>query len=538
VKRATPERVAELCSRQDPYQSLDSVRITEPRLEAVHDRLRAILRVVQLEVDGEPVDIDGFRLRDPSQWRGPVGPPMSELWHISTACNMRCPFCYEEGDPAGSSVLNEPPQMATMSEIEARIRLRRGTRATGIFQPLTYINEIFCNPEALDILERLRAAQPGEVVTFVTNGTYLDEPTVDRIAALRPVFFNFSVNSLDPEIRHRVLRDLQPEVAIRAIDLLAEHRVPYLGSLVCWPTIPWSDIRATVRRLDAAGCAVIRFSLGAYSKHMKGARWEREAFWREGLAVARELMDEVVTPIKVEPYHFHDPTFLPHVAGAVRSSPAARAGLRPGDLVVAVGGRHVATANQALTALATQRRAGARTTVTVQAPGAVERTVILDDGDGPFGYPYDEVLGLPGFEWGLLLVENLKFGYLAQVRRLVDDRSARSVLLCSSVLMKPVVEEMIATTGAFDGVDVEVVVPENRHFGGTVALGDLLVVDDYVAFLDEHVRRHGRPDLVVVPSSPFSLGQWRRDLTGTPRSEIARRTGLEVAFVEIKPLAG
>ena len=37
---------------------------------------------------------------------------MSELWHISNACNMRCPFCYEEGDPASGSVLDEPAELS------------------------------------------------------------------------------------------------------------------------------------------------------------------------------------------------------------------------------------------------------------------------------------------------------------------------------------------------------------------------------------------------------------------------------------------
>jgi hypothetical protein len=538
VKRATPERIAELSASDDPYQSLDSVRITEPRLEAVHARLRALLAVVQLESGGEAVEIDGFRLRDPGMWRGRVGPPISELWHISTACNMRCPFCYEEGDPQGVSVLNEPPQMATMVEIETRLKHREGTRDVGVFQPLTYINEMFCNPQALDILERLRQAQPDEVLTFVTNGTYLDDAAVARIAAMRPVFFNLSVNSLDPDIRHRVLRDMDPHVVPRALDLLAEHRVPYLGSLVCWPTIPWSDIRSTVHRLDAAGCAVIRFSLGAYSRHLPGATWDREAFWQQGLRVARQLMDEVATPIKVEPYHFHDPTFLPHVAGSIVGSPAGRAGIRPGDRIAAVGERRVATANQALSALAAARRAADSTTVEVATADGTLRRVRLDDADGPFGYPYDELYRLPGFEWGLILVENLKFGYLAEIRREIRRRRASKVLVCSSVLMQPIVEEMIRTADALDGVDVRVVVPPNAHFGGTVALGDLLVVDDYVAFLADYVATHGTPDLVVIPSSPFSLGEWKRDLTGAPRADIARRTGLPILFVEIRPLAG
>lgn len=538
MKRVHDEKLEDLRLVHNPYQTLESARITEPRIDLIHSRLQALLRVVQLEANGSPIEIDGFRLRDPSIWQSGVGSPISELWHISTACNMRCPFCYEEGDPPGSSTLDEPPQMATMAEIETRLRYRDTKRNLGVFQPITYINEIFCNPEALDILERLRAAQPAEVLTFVTNGTYLDAPAVKRIAALRPVFFNFSVNSLDLRIRRRVLSDRNPDVVPRALELLAEHRVPYLGSLVCWPTIPWSDIRNTVHRLDEAGCAVIRFSLGAYSRHLRGAKWDREKFWNEGLAVAHELMEEVNTPIKVEPYHFHDPTFLPHVVGSLRGSPADLAGIRCGDTILQVGATEVATANQALSALAQARRARPQVDLVLRDRTAGVRSVILDDAAGPFGYPYDQLQGLDGFEFGLILVENLKFGYLKDIADHIERRGARTALICSSMLMKPIVDDMISATNPFGTADVTVVVPENKWFGGTVALGDLLVVEDYVSYLNQYTESHGRVDLVVIPSSPFSLGQWGRDLVGVPRDEIARRTGLDIQFIEVRPLAG
>jgi len=80
--------------------------------------------VVQLESGGEPVEIDGFRLRDPAHWVAPQPPAFSELWHISNACNMRCPFCYEEGDPEGCTVLADRAGMVTMSEIETRLKYR------------------------------------------------------------------------------------------------------------------------------------------------------------------------------------------------------------------------------------------------------------------------------------------------------------------------------------------------------------------------------------------------------------------------------
>lgn len=540
MKLATPEQIRLMAQQRNPYQKLDSVRLSEPRLEMVYQRLNALLRVVQLESNGQPVEIDGFRLKDPAQWASRAPSPLAELWHISTACNMRCPFCYEEGDPEGVSVINEPPEMTTMEEIEARLKYYDPIRGTGLFQPLTYINEIFCNPRAMDIMERLRAASPHEVLTFVTNGTYLDEPTIARIAQLKPVFFNFSVNSLDPTIRRKILRDAQPEVAIQAPDLLRKYGIPYLGSLVCWPTIPWSDIENTVRLLDKAGCAIVRFSLSAYSKHLKGRPYNRKEFWQQGLDVALALMEEVDIPIKVEPYHYMDQSFLPRVAGVIKGSPAGRAGLRAGDLILTIEQQSIPTANHALSALSTMAKKGSQVHLTYERKSdGQRRSVVLDKQAAPFGYPYDQMQDFAGFEWGLILIDNLKFSYLQEMRHLIDQHQARKVLLCSSELMKPIVLKMIEVSDAFHDIDLSVEVPENRYFGGTIVLGDLLTVEDYVSFVQEFKQRAGQlPDLVLIPSSPFSRGEWLRDLTGVPFTEIERRTGVKVSLIFCKPING
>ncbi|NWF56249.1 MAG: hypothetical protein HXY45_15805 [Syntrophaceae bacterium] len=67
-------------------------------------------------------------------------------------------------------------------------------------------------------------------------------------------------------------------------------------------------------------------------------------------------------------------------------------------------------------------------------------------------------------------------------------------------------------------------------------MGDLLVVRDFIKAIREFLRKNPPPDLVVIPSSPFSLGQWRRDLQGRAFPEIERAVGLPVALLDCDPI--
>jgi hypothetical protein len=153
---------------------------------------------------------------------------------------------------------------------------------------------------------------------------------------------------------------------------------------------------------------------------------------------------------------------------------------------------------------------------------------------GQHGYPYaletDHHLGM------IFMGTGFRPSLLEDLKTLVTNHHARNVLLLSSSLVKPVFLQLLRESSLFGGIQIRVEVPENHYFGGNICMGDLLVVQDFIEAIREYFRKNPPPDLVVIPSSPFSLGQWRRDLEGRVFSEIERSVGLPVALLDCEPI--
>jgi len=80
-------------------------------------------------------------------------------------------------------------------------------------------------------------------------------------------------------------------------------------------------------------------------------------------------------------------------------------------------------------------------------------------------------------------------------------------------------------------------VPVNDYFGGNILMGDLLVVEDFIRHIKKHISTNrANPDVVIIPSSPFSLGDWGRDLTGRVYLDIERCVGIPVELLECEPI--
>ena len=149
-----------------------------------------------------------------------------------------------------------------------------------------------------------------------------------------------------------------------------------------------------------------------------------------------------------------------------------------------------------------------------------------------YSYPYykdiDTHLGI------IFMGTGLRMSYVENLKRIIEAHQAKQVLFLSSELIKPTFEQCLAESHLFgDGqLEIDIEVPKNNFFGGNIFMGDLLVVQDFIDCIRNYMIQKGRkPDLVVIPSSPFDLSGWGRDLTGRVYLDIERETGIPVELL-------
>jgi len=102
----------------------DGSSIYEPRIDFIRKQIESLLSVVELESVGQPVFIDGFRLRNLSNWLTFDYFDSSEiLEYAASRCNCDCVFCYNKGAPP-SLALRRIKETAEeeLSEIKTRLR--------------------------------------------------------------------------------------------------------------------------------------------------------------------------------------------------------------------------------------------------------------------------------------------------------------------------------------------------------------------------------------------------------------------------------
>jgi PDZ domain/Protein of unknown function (DUF512) len=244
------------------------------------------------------------------------------------------------------------------------------------------------------------------------------------------------------------------------------------------------------------------------------------------------VRDHLGTPVVVSPYTHVTSSIDAVVEGTVRNSPAAKAGVRQGDRVTTVDGKQVVSRAHAASLLDRASKRGAAD-VQVSRDGQLRQIRLTEPPDDEAPYPYRPrgygSLDFAGMRFGLVLPGAFHLQWIKQIHAAIQERPARSVLVVVSHYFASLVEGLLADLPLPEGVDVGLLTPKNRYFGGTVDVGDLWVLRDIADAVRQRAEDKGMPGLLLLPDS--FLSRWGRDLLGVPYTELGAWLGIEVALI-------
>jgi len=505
----------------------ESWAVLEPRVRHLAREIRRLLSIVELEKDGKPVEIDGFRLRDLSQWcDNYAAGALDAIFPFSGRCNSRCVFCSESGLPFARDD-------SFMPEHEVRTRLRHYSPETGacLFPSNRPHMETFLHPRAVEILELARQRDPTQLFCITTNGSFLEEGLIERLPGLKPLMLKLSLNAVDEAV-HRRLMGLggRTSTALGAPQLLRRQGVPFIGSVVAWPTLPFEAIEEAVRLMEENEAYAIRVRLPTYHK------WAREQpdcdmdrHWARVVKFVRTLSCRV--PLLVEPGVYSTPSIVPRIDGVVMHSPADRAGIRTGDVVEQIDGQQVLTRNESHEIL--EQRHLSASTVELLVDRGGEKLHFQLSPQKEASYPYDPELPYRGQAYGIFHIVDFHLSYLVELFDRIERYGARKVLLFSSPLVAPVFNMLTEKIPELSDIRKDVVihvdtVPDSL-VGGNFAVMDGRFVEDFIRAIRRRLDTDPDVDLILIPKAFGSA--WGFDLYGESYSRLVLEFGIPVELI-------
>ncbi|MDY7032278.1 MAG: radical SAM protein [Thermodesulfobacteriota bacterium] len=542
TKTAEAKNIDQECK----FQSLKNATLYEPTIEYIERQLRSLLDLVDLEKSGEIVKVDGFRLKDLSQWveESPCD-PADMLGYIATRCNCNCTFCYNKGCPP--SVALDRPAMSPdeeFSEVRTRLRYFSPEKRSNLFPGLGIGFEALIHPHFKDVLNEIRK-KTDRLIRISTNGTPLTEEMIDFLRRFHPLHLDIALHSSLPARRVRLMGDKSPEVAIKSLPLLRRAGIVYDIVIVPWHDESLEemldDLEQTVFYAGENDVRLVQVSLPGYSKYFS----ERELFdhdfvWEAVTGKTRELREKCPVPIVIRPAMYeetllYDQKNMPEIIGTVHNSPAFHSGVQRGDVFTKIGSNIIKNRPQARDLLSILQRSEMESIPmeVLRKNRKLELSLNLNRHSYPYSKEIDTHVGV------IFMGTGLRTGYLESLQRIIEQNRNQKILLLTSVLVKSLLEQIINEAPFFGQWcdHIEIGVPPNRFFGGNICMGDLLVVQDFIDYIKDYVTSADRkPDLVVIPSSPFNISGWGRDLTGRVYLDIERETGIPVEIIECQAI--
>ena len=499
------------------------------------------MKVVDLEADGQTVSVDGFRLKDLDKWLTTGGGAADIIAHAASRCNLNCRFCYNKYEPATLKHEVRTPE-EEHQEIKERITRYVPGSKLNIFPTMGSPAEALAHPHILDILIELRR-KTKEIFRIPTNGSTLNPGMIQKLVPLKPIYIDISLNSSSPERRAWLMQDPEPMIALNALGHLKTVEIPFTVVIVPWPfpstELMIDDLKETIAFAKTFDPALIQISLPGYGRSSSSKElFNHNQVWNKIRTTTQELRPHTDCPLVIRPGLYEEADYPsrvndPLVTGVIKGSPACLAGIRAGDRILKVNGLPVKNRPQTRVLLRTIHESDLSTTsLTVK---RAKEPVDLEVDLRKFNYPYAR---LSATQLGIVFASSgIPEEWIERLKEIIISRQGREVLLFSSSLVKPVLEKILSERGFIPDINLYIRVPRNRYFGGNIFMGDLLVVADFISAIEEFINNEKiQPDLVLIPSSPFHLSGWGRDMVGRVYLEIERQTKIPVALVECETI--
>ncbi len=417
---------------------------------------------------------------------------------ITSECTARCAFCSNRYNPPSCEVLSIGRR--SLQDIKDSLPWLQGAPGPIVIgESVTRINEgePLCHPDFLEVVRLVREAYPNRAIKVTTNGMLLTREIVDFLSE-SGVTLTVSLNSVSK--RHEVMGDRDPEKTLAAISSLS-GKVEFDGSMVALPFLTGhEDIEQSVRFLKDAGAQTVRLLLPGFSSRHPLFRMMPKDTWKEVREMASRLAARERIPVLVDPPELND--LDARIEYVLPDSPAARAGLRAGDLIVQVAGKDVFSRKDAFQK-AYERE---NPSVTVLREGLIDYRLSKKRGTSPGFVTYDDLDPLEYLNW----------------ERASGVTKGRDVLVLTSKPAKKLIEAALASRG----LEARVVAVRSHFFGGNIHVAGLLTVRDFLAAYRRATTRTGRPYSVTLPARAFD--PWGRDLEGVHFRAFSQETGVPV----------
>jgi len=523
------------------FQSAQNAAFYEPRIDLIKKLIESISTLVEFEQEGQVVKADGFRLKNLRDWLvSSSGDPAEVFEYAGSHCTCDCIFCCNKGNPPSVAPCHNLNRTAEdeFEEMITRIKYLPSEGGKALFPSIGTIYEVTTHPYFMDVLRSLRE-KTSKPFRITTNGNTLSPEVVAKLAELKPIYLYLSLNSSSPSRRGKLMRDPRPEMAINSLALLRQQGISYATVIVPWPvdTVDemLEDLSSTVAYAAQHEPHIVQVNLPGYSRHFSSVElFDLHQVWEAIISRVRELREEHDCPIVAMPTLYEENIYqprknLPQIIGLVRNSPAYLGELKRGDLILQINSIRIHNRPQARDLLSILQQSGAKeaTLKVHREQQNLETSLDLTRYSYPYSREIDDYLGI------IFMGTGLRTSYLESLKAIIEAHQAKRVLFLSSELIKPTFEQCLAESHLFDSRgEIDIEVPKNNFFGGNIVMGDLLVVQDFIDCIKDHIiQKEYKPDLVIIASSPFNLSGWGRDLTGRVYLDIERETGIPVELL-------